>query len=245
MLTKSPSIKSVSLIALASIGFCIPVCARADQSLSLGNLVVVVIDEADVPALKNGVIAEMRVREGDTVTTGQRLARLDDREATLQLAAAETELSIAEEQLANQHPVEIAEKKLAQQEQLKRQHAIVMEMAEAKAENEVRVLASEKTEAVAKNELGRAVQAREQFADSVSKSEIDSLRLAYERAMLETKQASFERQLDALQARAERETENSFQLGIDRSKIEVAAAMANARIQQLEVELGRQKQQLS
>ncbi|MDG2223276.1 MAG: HlyD family efflux transporter periplasmic adaptor subunit, partial [Rubripirellula sp.] len=241
------------LYRFAWLAFCLLTClslvqaeaTHAQEVSSLHDLIVVLIDEADVPAAKDGTIAKLQVREGETVQAGQILARLDDREAQLQHQAAETELEIAEKKLANQQFVQLAEMKLAQQEQLKRHHEITIGIAAAKANNGVRVLASEKAEAVAKNELNRATQARKRFADSVSQSEIDNLQLAHERTILETRQAGLDQQLDALQLQAEQESANTFQLGIERYTIERDAAVADLRIATLDIEFSRQKQKLA
>ncbi|MGB0595577.1 MAG: HlyD family secretion protein [Rubripirellula sp.] len=235
------------------LAFCLTAClivsqagsTRGQEESSMHDLIVVLIDEADVPAAKDGTLAKVQVREGETVQTGQILAQLDDREAQLQHQAAETELEIAQKKLANQQFVELAEMKLAQQEQLKRHHEITIGIATEKANNSVRVLASEKAEAVAKNELNRATQARKRFIDSVSQSEIDSLQLAHERTILETQQAGIDQQLDALQLQAEQESANTFQLGIERCIIERDAAVADLRIATLDIEFSRQKQQLA
>jgi multidrug efflux pump subunit AcrA (membrane-fusion protein) len=139
----------------------------------------------------------------------------------------------------------MARKQLAQQQQLSKQHEIVREIANRKAENEIRILASKKAEAVAKNELERATHARQEFVDSVSQSEIDSLRLAYQRTSLETEQADFELRVDILQAKAESEVAVGHALGIERSKIEVQQASADQHVQELEVQLQRHRTRLA
>ncbi len=243
MLTNRLSLFAAGLV-LASV-LCQFSTLSAAETITVSDLIVGLIDQADVPAAKDGSIAELNVREGETVTAGQVLATLDDREAVLHRAAAKTEMMIAEEQAASQQAVQLAQTQLAQQEQLRRQHQIALEVATLKSKNEVRVQASEKAEAVAKNELSRAVQARSQFADSVSQSEIDGLRLSHEQRMLEVRQASLERQLDALQLQSEQEVERTFQLAIQRARIELEVAIANARISAMEIELGRHQHRLA
>jgi multidrug efflux pump subunit AcrA (membrane-fusion protein) len=163
----------------------------------------------------------------------------------MQESLARTELAIAVEMAGNGLATDLAEKKLAEQRQLRKQHDVAREIADRQSQNEVRILASEKAEAVAKNELDRATRARQAFVDSVSQSEIDSLRLAYERTRLETEQADFDRQIEVLHAKAENEVAASHLLSIERCEIEVAQSLADQRVQKLQVELRRSHSQLA
>ena len=219
--------------------------AIAEQTLAVDEMVVVLIDAVNVPASETGMIAEIVVREGNAVISGQQLGRLDDRQAQLEESLAQKQLEIAMEKALSGHATDLAKKQLAQQIQLTKQHEIAGEIADRKAENEFRILASSKSEAVAKNELDRATRARQEFADSVSKSEIDGLRLAYQRMSLETQQADFERRIDVLHAEAEKQAAAGHALSIDRARIEVAQADAEHRVQQLQVELQQHQTQLS
>ena len=121
----------------------ITACAGADEVL-VDEMVVVLIDAVDVPANENGVIAEIVVHEGDSVQSGQALARLDDRRVRLEESLAKTKLAIATEQADNSLAVELAEKKLAQQRQLAKQQEIARDVATRKSKNKVRILASQK-----------------------------------------------------------------------------------------------------
>ncbi len=222
------------------------ICSHAAaQSLVVDEMVVVLIDAVDVPASETGVIAEISVREGHAVEAGQQLGMLDDRKAKLQESLARTQLEIATENAGNALATDVAKKKLAEQQQLAKQHDIAREIASRKAENGVRILASRKTEAVAKNELDRATRARQEYVDSVSRSEIDGLRLAYEKTCLETQQADFERKIDVLHAKSEDEAATGHAFSIDRSKIEVDQAIADQRVQQLQAQLQQDQSQLA
>lgn len=217
----------------------------ADEPIVVDQMVVVLIDEVDVPASQDGVIAEISVKEGETVSEGDRLGKLDDRQTRLLESQARTKLSIATEKAENGLAEDLARKKLAEQRQLAKEHEFTKEIADRKATNEVRVLASQKAERVAKNELERATRARQEFIDSVSQSEIDGLRLAFERSSLETEQADFERRMDALQAKAEAEVASGHKIGIERLAVELEQATAERRVQALEVELQRQQLNLA
>ena len=218
---------------------------KADDSILIEEMIVVLIDAVDVPASQNGVIAEISVQEGDAVKESAQLGKLDDRESKLKEMLARTQLSIAIENAGNGLAEDLAKKKLEEQRQLAKEHEYKMEIANRKADNEVRVLASRKAERVAMNELERATQARQEFIDSVSESEIDNLRLSFERTSLETEQADFERRLDALQAKAEAEAASGHQLGVERLNIEVEQAVADQRVQSLQVDLQRQQSKLA
>jgi len=215
------------------------------QPLIIDNLVIGVIDSVEIAARHSGVIAELDVQEGDNVTAGQQLGKLDDRRAALEAATARTQLQIASEQSKGDRGGELAQKRLAAARQSAAEHQLLLQIAKRKAENETRVLAAKKAEAVAKNELDRASRARAKFVDSVSQSEIEGLRLAYDKAQLEAQQARFDRRIGELQADAEREAAESHQLQIERSAIEVEAAVAEDKVQQLEVVLQEQQYELA
>jgi multidrug efflux pump subunit AcrA (membrane-fusion protein) len=223
--------------------------ASGDQQdhsdLVVDGMIVALVDENRIPARETGMIAELTVDEGDSVTAAQLLGKLDDRSAAIEAAAAETQWNIAAERSGNDRTGDLAKKKLDEAKQSAQEHRLLVEIAERKATNETRILASKKTEAVAKNELDRATRARKRFADSVSQSEIDGLRLAFDRTGLETDQAEFERQNDRLQAQAEQAAALGHRLRIERSSIEVEQAMAEKRVRQLEVELYKQQYELA
>jgi multidrug resistance efflux pump len=217
----------------------------ASEPITVSEMQVVLIDSVDVPASQDGALAGISVDEGETVSVGDELARLDDRKMKLEQDLAQTRLEIANENARSGLAAELAEKKLAQEMQLAKEHKFKKQIADRKAENDVSVQASKKAELVAENELSRAVKARRQFVDSVSESEIDNLRLSYERSVLETEQAEFERVIDGLQAEAEAEAANSHQLGVERYTLELAQAKVEQRVQELQAELQRHQLQLA
>lgn len=58
---------------------------------TMPNCLVMLIDEAEIPAQEAGVLAEIKVREGATVKAGDLLARIDDRRNQLEKQLAEHE----------------------------------------------------------------------------------------------------------------------------------------------------------
>ncbi len=228
------------IFTLGPLLFCVPwpACGLiAAEPIVVNEMQVVLIDSVDVPASQDGAIAVLPVDEGKSVSVGDELARLDDRKTRIEQNLAQTRLEIANENAQSGLSAELAEKKLAQEMQLAKEHEFKKQIADRKAENDVSVQASKKAELVAENELRRATEARRQFVDSVSQSEIDNLRLSYERTVLETKQAEFERVIDGLQAEAEAEAANSHQLGVDRYTLELAQAKVEQRVQELQAQL--------
>lgn len=217
----------------------------AGEPILVSEMQVVLIDSVDVPASQDGAIAGISVDEGESVSVGDQLAHLDDRKMKLEENLARTRLQIANENAQSGFAAELAGKKLAQEMQLAKEHEFKKQIADRKAGNDVSVQASKKAELVAENELKRAVEARRQFVDSVSESEIDNLRLSFERTVLETKQAEFERVIDGLQAEAEAEAANSHQLGVERFKLELAQAKVEQRVQDLQAELQQHQLQLA
>lgn len=215
------------------------------ESIVVKEMQVVLIDSVDVPASQDGAIAVLPVEEGASVRIGDELARLDDRKTKIEQELAQTRLEIANQNAQSGLAAELAEKKLAQEKQLAKEHEFKKKIADRKADNDVRVQASKKAELVAENELKRATEARRQFVDSVSQSEIDNLRLSYERTVLETQQAEFERVIDGLQAEAEAEAANSHQLGVERYTLELAQAKVDQRVQELQVQLERHQLKLA
>ena len=98
------------LLSVAAI--CVGPFARADaaDSIPVAAVQVTVLEEADLAIPVAGRLMEVAAKEGVTVAEGDVLARLDDREAQLQLKRAEIELRIAEQKAENDVSVRFAEK---------------------------------------------------------------------------------------------------------------------------------------
>jgi len=71
--------------------------ANADEVAVL----VTLIEEADVPALQPGQLAELAIVEGQSVVAGELLGKLSDKSATLDVTQAEIELVNARQQAEN------------------------------------------------------------------------------------------------------------------------------------------------
>jgi multidrug efflux pump subunit AcrA (membrane-fusion protein) len=91
-----------------------------------------------------------------------------------------------------------------------------------KAESDVAIRAARKAAAVAQADLDRALAARRNFPESISDSEVDSLRLKAEKATLDIEQAEFELDL-ARVTRGIRQAElDQARLGVERRQIKAA-----------------------
>ncbi|WP_442510248.1 HlyD family secretion protein [Novipirellula sp. SH528] len=221
-----------------------PLFAETDP-LRIEDLIVVVVDEVQVPALETGAIDTLLAHEGMAVKRGDVLATLDRRRAELQLRLTKIQLEIATAKADDPSVVALAEKAHRRQQQLAKQQSVDVTIATQKASNDLRVLAATKAEAVAKNELARAVDARKRYVDSVSRSEIDGLSLAYERAKLETEQASFERQIDKLNVDSEQQAAVVQKIAVDESEIQVSQSVQQHQIEMLEQQLQQNQSELA
>ncbi|WP_197172321.1 efflux RND transporter periplasmic adaptor subunit [Novipirellula aureliae] len=212
------------------------VCAD-DAVIVIEDLIVRAIDQADVPAMQTGAILDIRVHEGASVAAGTILAQLDDRHARLEQQIASVNSAIAERKQMDATESSLAKKKLARQEHHAKQGEIDVQIASIQANNQLQVLASEKSEAAAENELNRAVDARKRYVDSVSQSEIDALRLAFERSKLETQQAVFQSKVDELSAQAETISASAQKIAVEEARIGIERAKHDKEVQSLEAEL--------
>lgn len=223
------------------------VIAQDDSATSViaSGLTITVIDSVDVPSMIAGRLDRRMVREGDVVQKGQPLAYLDDGEAEMNESLARTQWRIAQARAEDETAIQLAKMHWIARQQEAKEHSIQRQIADRKAANDVRIRAAEKTEAVAKNELDRALQSRKEFSQSVSQSEIDSLRLAYEKTRLETQQAKIEREIDELGANAEGEAAIAHRMRVDQARVQVDAAESQSNVLALQVQLEKQQTELA
>ena len=159
--------------------------ATESKPIKVQSVLLRLIEQADVSAKEAGVLAKMNVREGNSVSEDEQLARIEDVDALLTKRRAELDLDIARRQAAN----------------------------------DVNIRFARKSADVAKAELDRALKSKRQIPDSVSQSEIDSLRLTYEQAILQTEQAQFDTQVAKL-TQTVKENDVAFaNSSLDRHKI--------------------------
>lgn len=75
--------------------------APAPAPVRAESVLITLIDQAEVPAHESGALAELAVREGQIVTEGQLVARVEDTMATLAMRRAKVELDIARKEETN------------------------------------------------------------------------------------------------------------------------------------------------
>src|ERR1700722_15480155 len=80
--------------------FCWGAAAKDEQAVKADSVLITLIDQAEVAAQEPGVLAEIKVREGDMVAAGQLLAQVDDAAAQITKRRAKTELDIAAKEAA-------------------------------------------------------------------------------------------------------------------------------------------------
>jgi macrolide-specific efflux system membrane fusion protein len=166
---------------LAAACLAVPCAARAD--IEIESVVLNLVADVEVPANEAGPLVELPAAEGRRVEAGEILARIDDRDALLEVARAEIALSHAQQQAANDVKLRQARQslKLAELELKKAEGAnlaldrvisatqieklrIELEKAQLEVEQATKDLAiAERAVAAAKNELliaQRAVERR-------------------------------------------------------------------------------------
>ena len=86
--------------------------AHADEPMEVPNMVIRLVEQVDAPAREIGALAELNVTEGQLVTAGTLLARIEDNEASLAVERAKLELEIARRIAGNNVGIRFARKSL-------------------------------------------------------------------------------------------------------------------------------------
>jgi len=100
----------LTFFGLTALLFLQPPASDSPTAIVAETAQVTLIEQVLVAAREAGTVAEMGVREGELVTTGQEIARLDDRDAAVAAARAGIELEIAAEQATNDVDIRFAHK---------------------------------------------------------------------------------------------------------------------------------------
>lgn len=168
------------LLTAACLGFC---GSGVAADVAVESVVINLVADVEVPANEAGALVEVPAAEGRRVEAGAILARIDDRDALLDVARAEIALDHAQQQAANDVKVRLARQslKLAELELKRAEDAnlalervvsatqidklrIEVEKSQLEVEQATKDLATaERAVAVAKNELlvaQRAVERR-------------------------------------------------------------------------------------
>lgn len=213
------------------------VLGHAGEKVVVQEALLRLIDEVEIPAREAGALEELVVHEGEVVTSGQVLARLENRSQKLQFDRTRLELAVARRELDNRAPQELAGKNVELEQQSAAEQELKRRIARKRAENPLKVDAAIRQKDVAKNELDRALQARKEFEGSISASEIDNRRLTFEHADLSARQARFEQEIDVLLAETEDLTARSRVLTIEQAKLQLDDVLARRDVSALQVQL--------
>lgn len=84
----------MSLVAGCLLGALLA-AADASDELRIESALLTLMEHADVSASETGLLSLLAVKEGETVAEGKPLAKIDDRDAKVVVARAETELNVA------------------------------------------------------------------------------------------------------------------------------------------------------
>lgn len=201
---------------------------HADDPTVVGPLVIKLIDQVEVPALEAGPLNRLQVKVGDQVRSGDAIAGVDERSSAVLRDLAEIELAVSRQKSEQYRNDEIAGADLQESQAAAEQQRLLAKIAAEKSDSEVQISAAEKAEAVAKNEWTRAEKAHAKYAESVSKSELEGLRLKYERARLERIQAEFQRRMDELSAQSETQGVKVAELAARRAELRRSVAVSDA-----------------
>ena len=211
----------------------------ADKPIIAEGLIVTPINAIDVASRESGVLKTLSVTEGDRVNKGEVIGEVDAEIVEVQAELARVDLEISKRRADMPFATELAKIDRAIAKQTLQKQQVVADIAKSKGQNDVRILASEKATEIAKNELARASIARDKFPDSVSKSELESLRLTVQRNELETKQAKIDQRTDQLKAESEDKEIQLHQIGIDRSTVQIQQATSERELLDIESDAKR------
>ena len=84
--------------------------AGEPQSIVIDSVLVTVLEKADVPAREAGLLATLKIREGDLVRAGQVLGGLDDTMPKLERDRVNAELDLAKQRSTNDVRIRFSEK---------------------------------------------------------------------------------------------------------------------------------------
>jgi multidrug efflux pump subunit AcrA (membrane-fusion protein) len=112
MRTSLVACRTMALLCAAACFAASPAAAQEGTStpVKIENALVTLIEQAEIPARDAGLLTELKVSEGDKVTRGQVLGKVDDEDARLALAKAAAETKIAATTAGNDVKVRYADK---------------------------------------------------------------------------------------------------------------------------------------
>ena len=158
--------------------------AGADPSteLRIDSALLTLIEHADVSASEAGLLSLLAVKEGETVAEGKPLAKIDDREAKLIRARAETELKVARVLADNDIKVRFAKASVAVAEaELKRSLESNIKFSKSVSQSEIDRLKLVVDKTILEIEQADLDLQQAQLSWQVKQHDLDRANLAVER----------------------------------------------------------------
>lgn len=228
--------RSILLIALMS--HLLLACNAQEQKqkrIQVEGAFVAIRDKAELPALEQGNLTELKVQPGSQVTAGQELGSLDDREATLALEVAQLDLQIAERKSMESKGVEIAEASLTEALRLLDQAKEEVNIGEQTAADDTAILLAKKEEELALERLERARKSREFSKISVSDQEWLTLQNEFGRKQITTRKAAIDQTVAQMKARSKSALLAHQQTSVSRLEFELLEAKSAKELETLEL----------
>ncbi len=162
-----------------------PGSATQAGALPDAHILIVPIDEVDLPAREAGVIVQLEVKEGTRVKRGELIGRINDKDAQARLKAALAELEMARVQADTEAPVqealamvEIADAEFKNSQQINSQNAGAVSLFE------LRRLEATAKRAHFRAEIARVDQQVAKLTVSGRSAQVERLRAELERRQL-------------------------------------------------------------
>lgn len=196
----------------------------ASRTIAVEQVVLKLIEQVELPARDAGVLTDLLVTEGEHVTVGQSVARLDDRASRVAVERAELELHAARNLAEKTTSVELAHKQVAREKRRLEEARSLAKITKRTASNRIAQQIAERTAEKARADLRRVKQSREKLASSVSDKEFDQTQLNADKAQLDLDQAQFDLETAAVRAMAQDESVEAQQHAVEAAELEVEAA---------------------
>lgn len=177
--------------------------AAQEDSIRVSQVTITLVNQCEIPARDAGMLAELKIRDGQAVRKSDVVAVLENDQQVLNLKAAELNVEVAKMKAGNQLAITAAETQLQEAKSGQRLKEVGLQIAEAEAENNVAVQVAMADTKLRTLELERAASARESFKGSISASQLDRLKTSVEKGRLEIELAEDEHRVRQLKPAAE------------------------------------------
>lgn len=194
---------AVAIVLVMAVGQLQPIEADENSHSDL-RVTIRLVREARISARDAGILAQMNVREGDSVKQGQVIAELDSEQQDLNVAAVELNTQVADLRADDNTAVESAMAQLLEAKSARRVKEIALQISEAEAKTDVPVQIARAETKLRQMELDRATSARRSFEGSIPQAQIDRLQTAVSKGQLEIHQAENDLEVKRMKPDAER-----------------------------------------